>query len=196
MYFPGRAHHVPYTSIILVEPALKAHSRLTKHTPAHLAVKAMTPSRRDIWGSREEAQIYFKKRVPWRSWDPRVLDKYVRYGLRELPTALIPNIESGVTLTVPKITEAAAWEPWDTSMDALNRFNQICKTIPIHLVFGEREEIFSAADRDSLSSEGRVIASVSYVPNSGHLVVQESPKQLAETLWPLLRRNPKFGGKL
>ncbi|KAH8736089.1 hypothetical protein BGZ61DRAFT_472454 [Ilyonectria robusta] len=33
----------------------------------------------------------FKKSKLYQSWDPRVLDAWVRYGLRELPTDLYPN---------------------------------------------------------------------------------------------------------
>jgi pimeloyl-ACP methyl ester carboxylesterase len=77
MYFPGRANVIPYSSIILIEPALKAQHLLHEHTDVYLAVKAMTPSRRDIWGSRAEAKEYFAKRLPWMLWDKRVLDIYV-----------------------------------------------------------------------------------------------------------------------
>ena len=33
--------------------------------------------RKDIWPSRAAAREWFAKRLPWRRWDPRVLDLYV-----------------------------------------------------------------------------------------------------------------------
>ncbi|KAJ3846005.1 Alpha/beta hydrolase family-domain-containing protein [Lentinula lateritia] len=185
----GRANHIPYTSMILIEPALKAHYLLTDHTDVYLAVKSMTATRRDIWNSRTDAKTYFAQRLPWITWDRRVLDKYVEYGLRELPTAIYPK-KTGVTLCTPRQTEAEAWVPLDATLVAMNRLNQVSTTVPVHLVFGEREELYSDAARKSLSSplEGRVIASESYVSNAGHLVVQEQPKLLAENISHILNK--------
>ena len=40
-------------------------------------VEAMTPIRKDVWKSPEDASKWLKARVPWGSWDERVFDSYV-----------------------------------------------------------------------------------------------------------------------
>ncbi|KAK4694776.1 hypothetical protein P7C71_g2854, partial [Lecanoromycetidae sp. Uapishka_2] len=47
--------------------------------------------RRDKWPSRAEAKTAFLRSKFYQIWDPRVLDLLVKYGLRNLPTALYPR---------------------------------------------------------------------------------------------------------
>jgi pimeloyl-ACP methyl ester carboxylesterase len=47
--------------------------------------------RRDIWPSREEAAASFAKSAFYKTWDKRVLERWVQYGLRDTPTALHPD---------------------------------------------------------------------------------------------------------
>lgn len=60
-----------------MEPSLVTRAVFAKHgqnrqAALDLMYKAME-ARRDTWGSREEALAYFKKRLPWKIWDPRIL---------------------------------------------------------------------------------------------------------------------------
>jgi hypothetical protein len=50
----------------------------------------LSTHRRDIWPSRKAAAEGFKRSPFYQAWDPRVLDRWVEYGLRELPTATHP----------------------------------------------------------------------------------------------------------
>lgn len=65
--------------------------------------------RKDIWSSREEAAKSFQKSPFYQSWDPRVLDLWIKYGLRDLPTALYPESSDtgppAVTLTTSRPQE-------------------------------------------------------------------------------------------
>ncbi|KAF5013566.1 hypothetical protein FDECE_426 [Fusarium decemcellulare] len=69
---------------------------------------ASTP-RRDIWPSREAAASRFKGSKFFQSWDSRVLDRWIEYGLRGAPTELHPTDGEGaderVTLTTTKHQE-------------------------------------------------------------------------------------------
>ncbi|KFY12054.1 hypothetical protein V492_04119 [Pseudogymnoascus sp. VKM F-4246] len=58
--------------------------------------------RRDLWPSREAAAAGFRKSPFYQSWDPRVLEAWNKYGLRETPTLLYPNEKGSVTLSTPK----------------------------------------------------------------------------------------------
>ncbi|KAJ5889208.1 Abhydrolase domain-containing protein mpaH [Penicillium tannophilum] len=46
--------------------------------------------RKDIWPSRKAAAEGFQRSPFYQAWDPRVLDRWVKYGLRDLPTAIHP----------------------------------------------------------------------------------------------------------
>ena len=59
----------------LVTRAVFAEHAQNRQAALDLMYKAMS-ARRDIWGSRAEATTYFKKRLPWKIWDPRTLDLF------------------------------------------------------------------------------------------------------------------------
>ncbi|PWY89351.1 toxin biosynthesis protein [Aspergillus heteromorphus CBS 117.55] len=64
-------------------------------------------SRPDQWPSQADAEKFIRSSAFWRKWDPRVVDRYIRFGLRPLPTALYPDSSSdAVTLTTTKAQEA------------------------------------------------------------------------------------------
>lgn len=63
--------------------------------------------RRDVWPSKHEAEAAIRKNKFFASWDPRVLSKYLQYGLRKTPTAIYPAAPGGsVTLTTTKHQES------------------------------------------------------------------------------------------
>lgn len=67
----------------------------------------MSTYRRQVWPSRDEAAKSFKTSKFYQAWDSRVLDRWVKYGLRNTPTLLHPDDSknpdgsSQVTLTTP-----------------------------------------------------------------------------------------------
>jgi len=70
----------------------------------------MSTFRRDVWPSREDAAASFKKSPFYKAWDPRVLDCWIKYGLREMPTPVHPEQDATsptkqVTLTCTKHQE-------------------------------------------------------------------------------------------
>lgn len=91
------------TTLVLIDPVIQRYSSVAPDvgpSPARLST-----FRRDIWSSREEAAKGFKSSKFYQAWDPRVLDRFVKYGLRDLPTLLHPTESSKkppqVTLTTP-----------------------------------------------------------------------------------------------
>lgn len=74
------------TSLVLIDPVIQsAFPAAPDH--ARLASPQASAFRRDHWPSRVEAASSFKKSRFYQSWDPRVLDLWIKYGLRSLPTA-------------------------------------------------------------------------------------------------------------
>ncbi|KAL3479959.1 Alpha/beta hydrolase family-domain-containing protein [Aspergillus californicus] len=97
-------HPSLFASLILMDPVIQ------RQNPGREFAQAST-YRRDIWPSREAAIEKFKSSAFYKTWDPRVFDKWGQYGLRNLPTPLYPNPgETGfgpdaVTLTTTKSQE-------------------------------------------------------------------------------------------
>lgn len=50
--------------------------------------------RRDLWPSRAEAEAGMRRSPFFKTWDPRVLDAWIKHGLRDTPTAVYPDQES------------------------------------------------------------------------------------------------------
>ncbi|EXJ71726.1 uncharacterized protein A1O5_05535 [Cladophialophora psammophila CBS 110553] len=93
------------TTLILIDPVIQVYSSVAPNagpSPARLST-----FRRDVWPSREEAAKSFKSSKFYQAWDPRVLDRWIKYGLRDMPTILHPDESKNkdgspkVTLTTP-----------------------------------------------------------------------------------------------
>lgn len=115
-------------SLVLIDPVIRSASAAALDESTMLQPQAST-FRRDDWPSRAEAASSVKKSKFYQSWDPRVLDLWIRYGLRSLPTAIYPKANDGfdrtenddgpVTLTTTKHQEVFAflrpkYDSWDT----------------------------------------------------------------------------------
>ncbi|EEP80968.1 conserved hypothetical protein [Uncinocarpus reesii 1704] len=85
-----------FTTVILMDPAIhNLKSYTTNHTfhtkKNHIPTTTLASTyRRDIWPSRAAAAQTLRKSKFYQSWDPRVFDRWITHGLRELPTALHP----------------------------------------------------------------------------------------------------------
>lgn len=91
-----------FESLILIDPVIQGKVSLTGNvSPAFASAK-----RRERWPSRADALKSFQKSKFYQSWDPRVLDRWVQYGLRDVPTKLFPDAKAPeVTLTTTKHQE-------------------------------------------------------------------------------------------
>ncbi|EAQ82891.1 hypothetical protein CHGG_11067 [Chaetomium globosum CBS 148.51] len=83
-------------SLALLDPVITT-------THSGIGPAAASTNRRDIWDSRAAAAARFAKSPFYRAWDPRVLDLWVRHGLRALPTELYPY-PPGAARTSPTAT--------------------------------------------------------------------------------------------
>ena len=96
------------TTVVLMDPVLMSLETV-QFVPS--VAPQMSTVRRDMWPSRAEAEASFRKSEFFQRWDSRVLDLYLKYGLRELPTAVYPKLplplgrSMPVTLTTTKHQE-------------------------------------------------------------------------------------------
>lgn len=91
------------STLVLIDPVIQIYSSVAPAAgpdPARLST-----FRRDVWPSREEAAKGFKTSKFYQAWDSRVLDRWIHYGLRDMPTLLHPSDPNKkppqVTLTTP-----------------------------------------------------------------------------------------------
>lgn len=77
------------SALVMIDPVLTC-----RHNTGPLyGFETMRASsgRRDLWPSREEAERGVRKNRFYSAWDPRAVDRLVRYGFRECPTSVYPD---------------------------------------------------------------------------------------------------------
>lgn len=88
--------------LVLLDPVV---SRFLRQGPAYgFGAMKLSSFRRDLWPSRQEAEAAFRKNKLFSTWDRRVLEAWLRYGIRDTPTKLHPE-PGRATLTTTKHQE-------------------------------------------------------------------------------------------
>lgn len=77
-------------AVILVDPVITRQGS----NVASLQPMLSSTMRRDIWPSRAAAAAAFGRNPFYQAWDPRVLELWIRHGLRDLPTLVHPDVEA------------------------------------------------------------------------------------------------------
>lgn len=91
-----------FETLILIDPVI--HEKVS--VDGNVSPAFMSAKRREHWPSREEAIKSYKRSKFYQRWDQRVLNRWVKYGLRDVPTKLFPDAKSpSVTLTTTKHQE-------------------------------------------------------------------------------------------
>lgn len=94
-----------FDALVCIDPVIQIENPSRAYAPP-------STYRRDTWPSREEAAKKFAESKFYQRWDPRVLEKWIEYGLRELLTEQYPLNDDQkqlqdrpVTLTTTKAQE-------------------------------------------------------------------------------------------
>lgn len=88
--------------LILIDPVLYGtHPKGTYPVANKRSVSYASTFRRDVWPSRKEAAASFAKSPYYQKWDQRVFERWLKFGLRDLPTALYPDERTDSTKTMP-----------------------------------------------------------------------------------------------
>ncbi|KXS95132.1 hypothetical protein AC578_2884 [Pseudocercospora eumusae] len=88
-----------FTTLILIDPVIQRYPSVG----GNFGPARASTVRRDRWPSRQEAETKAKKSKVFQTWDPRVLQKWMEYGFRELPTPLYPTMQK-ISNPVPPIS--------------------------------------------------------------------------------------------
>ncbi|TCD67196.1 hypothetical protein EIP91_000423 [Steccherinum ochraceum] len=196
---------LPFSSFIFVEPALMTEFTMQQSLTGNSTRRATfeyllraCKTRTDVWPSRESALQWLATHDPWKRWDNRILRSYLRYGLRELPTAAYPDQKEGVTLACTREQEAMCYTCLQDGVDSLERLAFVCAAIPVHCIFGDRIDFVPEDIRKATVDEstGRKMASITTIPGAGHLIAQEKPDEVADAMWTILGSSPRRESRL
>ncbi|KAJ4470388.1 alpha/beta-hydrolase [Lentinula edodes] len=172
--------HLPYVSLILIEPTMITREMFEAHFDDRIRSMEMsvgaTEVRRDVWPDREEAFRWLSRRFPFRTWDPRVVRLLVEQGLYQKSPG-----SKAVSLKCDRKQEAISYPDVDGHFEATTELARVCRTLPVHVIWGTSNDMFPDYFQDSLTdaTQGRIVASASKVHGAGHLVMQEKPDHLA-----------------
>ncbi|KAI0352116.1 hypothetical protein OH77DRAFT_1460879 [Trametes cingulata] len=186
-------NRIPYSTMILVEPTMMTPDilkRAFEKDTVLLRAVDVARKRKDIWPSRAAAKDWLSKRLPWRRWDPRVLDLYIEHALCDLPTRAYPDKE-GVTLALTRTQEVGGYSHHEDGFEALAILQKVCPVMPVHTIFGEIVDMVPAETQASNVSEaeGRNMKSITRITGAGHLTVQEDPRGVALAIWGILHED-------
>jgi pimeloyl-ACP methyl ester carboxylesterase len=71
-----------FATLVLLDPVISPWASPKSPEGKNDNIAALSMYRRDAWPSRQAAADGFLKSPFYRSWDPRVFDRWIRYGLR------------------------------------------------------------------------------------------------------------------
>ncbi|OGE48198.1 hypothetical protein PENARI_c031G02967 [Penicillium arizonense] len=83
-------------TLVLLDPVIQRQTTqldslsLLKNKREIAKTTQLSTHRRDIWPSRQAALESFQRSPFYKTWNPRVLSRWVEHGLRDLPTAIHP----------------------------------------------------------------------------------------------------------
>ncbi|PTB68913.1 alpha/beta-hydrolase [Trichoderma citrinoviride] len=85
------AHPRLFAGMVMLDPVIARFASSRKDLPSspetYASPASLSAFRRDTWPSRDAAAAAFRSKAFYQSWDPRVLDLFIRYGLRDVPSS-------------------------------------------------------------------------------------------------------------
>ncbi|KAJ6014417.1 hypothetical protein N7540_009008 [Penicillium herquei] len=96
------------SSLVLYEPVLVEEAFEAPHPVS------FSSRRRDLWPSSEKAKEALSK--SFKTWDPRSLEKFLKYGIRSVPTALYDPADPKVGPEAVTLTTSKHQESWSFSV--------------------------------------------------------------------------------
>ncbi|KAJ3804623.1 alpha/beta-hydrolase [Lentinula aff. lateritia] len=181
-----------FISVIAIEPGVSLKGNPETDMVTQM-LTAWTWLRHDVWPSRKAAKKDLQVTPLYATWDPQVLDLYIRHGLRpHSASRYIPPFQfNGVTTALTKEQEAATYRSDELVVDALEAYSILTRNMPVHLIWGRNNNVATPELQELLADKtaGRFPRSISYVENAGHLAVQQQPFSVAQLVLEILCRS-------
>lgn len=135
-----------FTSLVLLDPMHQTKLPETKSGAMDIRSVQYATFRKSRWPSRAAARAELVKSPFYRSWDPRALERWVEYGLREVgPRGDSRNIDMDAQTEGGKPTACTSIEAQRTSHDFAGHPNTQTPTPPVVLTTPPSQEAFTYA---------------------------------------------------
>ena len=156
--------------LVLIEPVIRPRHSPERWAPSGgaTAMAEQARRRRHHWPSRQAALDHYRTKPAFSSWQPEVLDLYVKHGFRDAP-------DGGIELKCPGWVEAQGYEvspttnPWPHLETVRN---------PVLLVRAGTSRLFSEAIANDLAAtlpNARVLS----IADRSHALPMEDPQLVA-----------------
>ncbi|KAF8166828.1 hypothetical protein BJ912DRAFT_934422 [Pholiota molesta] len=171
---------VPFSKIILVDPPIWSKEKDGQDSE-------MTPVRKDIWKSCEDATKWLKN--AYRGAPGMIESSMLTLTRPACATNCLLSRQVRNDSTTHRLAENAAFTGKVFHMMRWTAEPNLCFR-PVHLIYGDNNDMFSRfVDNEG---EGRVFASVTRLEDVGHLVPQQAPTQLAVAILAVLTNSPEL----
>ncbi|KIK55964.1 hypothetical protein GYMLUDRAFT_47432 [Collybiopsis luxurians FD-317 M1] len=187
---------IPFESISIVDPMLSPAGSHHLNKLRSILIKGAY-ERRDVWPDRVTAMQTLKRRDRTKKWDPRILDIFIRHGIRPHPGSYYQeNPYLGVTLACTRDQEAAMYRDPEGATKPVESLNVACREKPVHIILGGINDFMPKRTHEALldPQSGRKFASTTIIEESGHLIPLEKPDILGEVLYENIRSSGKMHG--
>ncbi|KAK6499626.1 hypothetical protein TWF481_009991 [Arthrobotrys musiformis] len=177
-------HPTLFSCVIGLDPIISPLPALEGSSPGNPAT--LSSRRRDIWPTYEEAIKYFKSHPYYQDWDSRVLDNQIKYGLRQIPTAIYPDVTkfgpNAVTLRTTKHQEVFTF--WKTRIQDRPEPREIFARlkemkVPVCYIQGEKSVINWGNKNELKMLNTPQPCEMHFIPECGHLVPLQKPEETA-----------------
>ncbi|KAJ7031707.1 Alpha/beta hydrolase fold-1 [Mycena alexandri] len=132
---------IPYAALVLIEPTVIPRELFYLSVEDRVQtmefVVTATTSRRERWRSREDAHSWLGRRIPWDSWDVRVLRTLIEHGL-------VDTSDGGVVIKCDRRQEALCYPDVEPHFTAAQELGRISGTIPVHFIWGDESPLVYA----------------------------------------------------
>ncbi|KAG1737532.1 uncharacterized protein EDB91DRAFT_1055105 [Suillus paluster] len=181
---------VLFSSMILVDPVAVQYGTYPSRVVPFKVPGAL--GRRERWSSREEALRFFKASPFFGGWHPDALQLYVTCGLCE-------DSRGGVKLKMSGLHEALAFAGRNIrSFEAWELLEKVDERIELRWVVpgkpGDKGFMGEQATRVRVWRRPANSSNV-VIHSAGHLIPQESPKELAQEISAFLERKYRLRSK-
>ncbi|KAJ3508565.1 hypothetical protein NMY22_g16571 [Coprinellus aureogranulatus] len=207
---------LPFKSLVIVEPLVSPGGDELFH-PLRTRLVHSSERRRDTWASLEEARLSLpgkarsrKRRDGKREWDERVVNAFLvciymrsplhpsanpesrvqqKHGIRPYAKPADNSVTAKFTLACTKEQEIVMYRDKRGAEAPVEVLDKISSTLPTHLILGEIKDYVPGEVHKVLigPAPGRRFASITTLPDVGHLVPQEKPDALAGAIANVLR---------
>jgi len=171
----------PFSGLVLVDPVILPSPKSWGEPIQQFLIGAL--GRRNVWPSREKAYALLSKSPFFGTWDPDVLRSYVDY-------ALVEDLDGQVRLKCKNFQEAVVFADTMRSIEAWSVLPQIENRIAMKWLVPDCKasilrsyELVQAAVWRRPENATNIV-----VPKAAHLMVQDSPREVAQGLHEFLLR--------